>query len=124
MPSDFAGEEPHRPRVHLTSEDGSKPAAPSRGRAASPSLLHEHAACRDSVIVSWEEIMTATAAVIRAGRHGLLTTVSLTTISLAAVLAGGPTAFAQTAQQTPAAVDEIVVTGTRVVRDGYEAPTP
>ncbi|MGE4063753.1 MAG: TonB-dependent receptor plug domain-containing protein [Rhodospirillaceae bacterium] len=34
--------------------------------------------------------------------------------------------FAQAAQtaQTEAAVDEIVVTGTRVVRDGYEAPTP
>ncbi len=36
------------------------------------------------------------------------------------------TAFAQAAQtaQAPAVVDEIVVTGTRVVRDGYEAPTP
>ncbi|MCC6912581.1 MAG: TonB-dependent receptor [Rhodospirillaceae bacterium] len=34
-------------------------------------------------------------------------------------------AFAQAQQaQAPAAVDEIVVTGTRVVRDGYEAPTP
>jgi iron complex outermembrane receptor protein len=32
-------------------------------------------------------------------------------------------AQAQTAQ-APATVDEIVVTGTRVVRDGYEAPTP
>ncbi len=32
-------------------------------------------------------------------------------------------AFAQ-AQSDVAAVDEIVVTGTRVVRDGYEAPTP
>ncbi|MGE4064359.1 MAG: TonB-dependent receptor plug domain-containing protein [Rhodospirillaceae bacterium] len=32
-------------------------------------------------------------------------------------------AQAQTAQ-APAIVDEIVVTGTRVVRDGYEAPTP
>ena len=34
--------------------------------------------------------------------------------------------FAQAAQtaQDEAAVDEIVVTGTRVVRDGYEAPTP
>ena len=31
-------------------------------------------------------------------------------------------AAAQTA--APAAVDEIVVTGTRIVRDGYEAPTP
>jgi iron complex outermembrane receptor protein len=35
-------------------------------------------------------------------------------------------AFAQAAAQTAQApaVDEIVVTGTRVVRDGYEAPTP
>ena len=50
----------------------------------------------------------------------------LTTVSVAAVLASSPAAHAQTAQQAqaPAAVDEIVVTGTRVVRDGYEAPTP
>ncbi len=45
------------------------------------------------------------------------------------VLAGGfaaPAAAQSTPQQaqTEAAVDEIVVTGTRVVRDGYEAPTP
>jgi iron complex outermembrane receptor protein len=33
-------------------------------------------------------------------------------------------AFAQTAPAAPPAVDEIVVTGSRVVRDGYEAPTP
>ena len=31
-------------------------------------------------------------------------------------------AVAQTA--APATVDEIVVTGTRIVRDGYQAPTP
>lgn len=50
----------------------------------------------------------------------------LTTVSVAAVLASSPAAHAQTAQQAQAdvAVDEIVVTGTRVVRDGYEAPTP
>ncbi len=34
-------------------------------------------------------------------------------------------AFAQTAQTAQApAVDEIIVTGSRIVRDGYEAPTP
>ncbi|MCA0201721.1 MAG: TonB-dependent receptor [Proteobacteria bacterium] len=33
-------------------------------------------------------------------------------------------ASAQQAAQAPAAVDEIVVTGSRIVRDGYEAPTP
>jgi iron complex outermembrane recepter protein len=37
--------------------------------------------------------------------------------------AKGAEAQAQTAQ-TPAVIDEITVTGTRVVRDGYEAPTP
>ncbi len=36
-----------------------------------------------------------------------------------ALLLAGPAAA-----QQPAAVEEIVVTGTRVVRDGYEAPTP
>ena len=44
-------------------------------------------------------------------------------IALGAALASSSAAQAQTA---PAAtpVDEIVVTGTRVVRDGYQAPTP
>ena len=48
---------------------------------------------------------------------------ALATASVIA-LAGGVAlpAAAQVAQ--PAAVDEIVVTGTRVVRDGYQAPTP
>lgn len=63
--------------------------------------------------------MTATSTAINARRFGLLTTVSI-----AAVLAGTPASFAQTAQAPTATVDEIVVTGTRVVRDGYEAPTP
>ncbi len=51
---------------------------------------------------------------------------ALTSVSLGAMLVGGA-AHAQTppaqAAQAPA-VDEIVVTGSRVVRDGYEAPTP
>ncbi len=46
----------------------------------------------------------------------------LATVSAVALSAG---AQAQTAQTAAApAVEEIVVTGTRVVRDGYEAPTP
>ncbi len=55
---------------------------------------------------------------------------ALATTSVVAILASalpGTHAYAQTpapqAAQT-APVDEIVVTGTRVVRDGYEAPTP
>jgi len=53
---------------------------------------------------------------------------TLSTVSAAAVLsmsiASG--AQAQTAQsaQAPAVAEEIIVTGSRVVRDGYEAPTP
>ncbi len=50
------------------------------------------------------------------------------TALLLATIATGTTAYAQ-GQQTAAApqaaeVEEVVVTGTRVVRDGYEAPTP
>ena len=53
----------------------------------------------------------------------------MTTASTVAMLASSFAAQAQTAPgqqaQAPAvAVDEITVTGTRVVRDGYEAPTP
>ncbi len=49
----------------------------------------------------------------------------MTTVSTVALIAASATAQAQTAQtaQSPA-VEEIVVTGSRVVRDGYEAPTP
>ncbi len=50
----------------------------------------------------------------------------LTGASAAAVLAGALSgAQAQTPQQAQSpAVEEIVVTGSRIVRDGYEAPTP
>ncbi len=50
----------------------------------------------------------------------------MTTVSSVAMLAASFAAQAQTQQaQTGApAIDEITVTGTRVVRDGYEAPTP
>src|SRR5262245_10978423 len=52
--------------------------------------------------------------------------VALLAGSLAAPLAQAQTqtAQAQAAQEPAAALDEIVVTGSRVVRDGYEAPTP
>jgi len=53
-------------------------------------------------------------------RRVLASTASATALVIAAVSAP---AFAQ-AQPQAAPVDEIVVTGTRVVRDGYQAPTP
>ena len=52
---------------------------------------------------------------------------SLTTTSVIAILVGAvaaPTASAQTQTAQDPALDEIVVTGSRIVRDGYEAPTP
>ncbi|MCC6914553.1 MAG: TonB-dependent receptor [Rhodospirillaceae bacterium] len=52
---------------------------------------------------------------------------TLATTSAIAILlstAAPQIASAQQAAQEPAAVDEIVVTGSRIVRDGYEAPTP
>ncbi|MCA0199734.1 MAG: TonB-dependent receptor [Proteobacteria bacterium] len=52
----------------------------------------------------------------------------LSTTAAAALLAlATPTqsfAQTQTAQGEPASLDEIVVTGSRIVRDGFEAPTP
>jgi outer membrane receptor protein involved in Fe transport len=48
-----------------------------------------------------------------------------TTSALAILLSAAPQiASAQQAAQEPSSLDEIVVTGSRVVRDGYEAPTP
>ncbi|MCA0202182.1 MAG: TonB-dependent receptor [Proteobacteria bacterium] len=52
---------------------------------------------------------------------------ALATTSAIAILMNAATAQLAEAQQPaqqPAAIDEIVVTGSRVVRDGYEAPTP
>lgn len=49
--------------------------------------------------------------------------IGVTATSAAALFAFAP-AYAQQVAQTDAAVDEIVVTGTRIVRDGYQAPTP
>jgi iron complex outermembrane receptor protein len=54
-------------------------------------------------------------------------TMSALTVAILGSTCLSPVAFAQTAQAQAAqapAVEEIVVTGSRVVRDGYEAPTP
>ena len=50
----------------------------------------------------------------------------MATASVAALVAAAPALGAEpaAAQTAQAPVEEIVVTGTRVVRDGYEAPTP
>jgi iron complex outermembrane receptor protein len=44
-------------------------------------------------------------------------------VSLAAI---GGSAFAQSAAPAPAAeeVEQVIVTGSRIVRDGFQAPTP
>ncbi len=47
---------------------------------------------------------------------------ALATASVAALLASGQAAFAQEAGD--AALEEVVVTGSRIARDGYDAPTP
>src|SRR4051812_44078613 len=69
--------------------------------------------------------ITSTGISARKLKQGVLGSLSATPL-LAAILASGATASyaadAQTAQAP--AVEEIVVTGTRVVRNGYEAPTP
>src|ERR1043165_9028986 len=56
-------------------------------------------------------------------KRGALTTVSSTALIMSAV---SGQAHAQATAQTAQApvVEEVVVTGTRIVRDGYEAPTP
>ena len=63
-------------------------------------------------------------AFVRNSKRRVLTSVSA--VALAAAVSSS--AFAQQAQQVAQAaaptLDEIVVTGSRVVRDGYEAPTP
>ncbi len=55
-------------------------------------------------------------------KKSALRTASATAILLATTLAAH--AQEQLAAAAPVATDEIVVTGTRIVRDGYEAPTP
>ncbi len=58
-------------------------------------------------------------------KQGILCTLSATPVVAAMLSAGAASATAAESQSAAApAVEEIVVTGTRVVRDGYEAPTP
>jgi iron complex outermembrane recepter protein len=57
-------------------------------------------------------------------RLGFMTTASTVAMLAASFAAQAQTAPAQQAQTDAPLVDEITVTGTRVVRDGYEAPTP
>ncbi len=67
--------------------------------------------------------MTVATATSRTLKQGILGVLSATPV-LAAIL-GAPGAYAAEAQTAQAPqVEEIVVTGSRVVRDGYEAPTP
>ena len=54
----------------------------------------------------------------------MLTGVLSVTPVMAAILAAGSAQAQQTAQAQAAQIEEVVVTGTRIVRDGYEAPTP
>ena len=65
---------------------------------------------------------------VKAEERRFMGQVTVTTaVSLVALLAAMPTtpAHAADAQQAQSpAVEEIVVTGSRIVRDGYEAPTP
>ncbi|MGE0447311.1 MAG: TonB-dependent receptor plug domain-containing protein, partial [Vicinamibacterales bacterium] len=69
--------------------------------------------------------MSYTNAAANLRRFGFMSTASTVAMLAASFAAQAQTAPAQQAQTDAAAVaDEIVVTGTRVVRDGYEAPTP
>src|SRR4051812_45669569 len=56
-------------------------------------------------------------------RTRALTTVSTFAIAAHSLL-GAHVAHAAAAQPQAAAVEEVVVTGSRIVREGYEAPTP
>jgi len=57
-------------------------------------------------------------------RFAFMSTVSTAAMLAASFAAQAQTAPAQQAQTDAVVADEIVVTGTRVLRDGYEAPTP
>ncbi|MDB5452199.1 MAG: TonB-dependent receptor [Caulobacteraceae bacterium] len=58
-----------------------------------------------------------------ARKMGLSCSASVLTIGLA-ILPGQAFAQAAAASAAPADLEEVVITGTRVVRDGYQAPTP
>jgi len=57
-------------------------------------------------------------------KRTLLGMASATPLMLAVLASGGGSAFAQGVQTAPAANEEVVISGTRVTRDGYQAPTP
>jgi iron complex outermembrane receptor protein len=57
-------------------------------------------------------------------RYGIATTAASIVALLAAMPVAGAAKAADEAQTAQAPVEEIVVTGSRVVRNGYEAPTP
>ncbi|MCC6914641.1 MAG: TonB-dependent receptor plug domain-containing protein, partial [Rhodospirillaceae bacterium] len=60
-----------------------------------------------------------------ASSRGRVKSWTLSTVSAVALAAVSVSvAQAQTPAPAPASIDEIVVTGSRIVRDGYEAPTP
>ncbi len=58
------------------------------------------------------------------GRFGTRTLLATATSAVAMLAFSQAFAQEQLAAAEPAAVDEIIVTGSRIVRDGYEAPTP
>src|SRR4051794_10739794 len=68
---------------------------------------------------------------LRTGQPGRCKSTVMTSVSVAALLAAMPLAgheahAADAAAQSAQApqVEEIIVTGTRIIRNGYEAPTP
>ncbi len=67
--------------------------------------------------------MTLVSVSARAKKSGIKHTLSITPL-MVAMLGAGAVQAQQTAQAPAAGVEEIVVTGSRIVRDGYEAPTP
>ncbi|MGE3335346.1 MAG: TonB-dependent receptor plug domain-containing protein [Rhodospirillaceae bacterium] len=67
--------------------------------------------------------MTLVGVSARAKKSGIKHTLSITPL-MVAMLGAGAVQAQQTAQAPAAGVEEIVVTGSRIVRDGYEAPTP
>jgi outer membrane receptor protein involved in Fe transport len=57
-------------------------------------------------------------------RHGVIRRYSLATASLLALSFGADAGRAEEAAAATAAAEEITVTGSRIIRDGYTAPTP
>jgi len=68
-----------------------------------------------------EGILTTIVSRRRLGARALI---GFTATSAVALMAFANHAQAQQAAQAPSVAEEIVVTGSRIIRDGYEAPTP